>query len=51
LRRHREHVHAGVAAEVEHSLALKQTRDAEVVADPRERVDRRAGSRVSRSFG
>jgi hypothetical protein len=43
LRRGREHVHAGVAADVEHPLALKQTREAEVVADARERLDRLVG--------
>jgi hypothetical protein len=43
LARGREHGHAGVAAEVEHPLALKQTREAEVVADAGERVGRLGG--------
>ena len=34
----REHVHAGAAAQVEHALAREQAREAEVVADARERA-------------
>lgn len=40
LRCVREHVHAGAATELEHPLDLKQTREAEVVVDARERIDR-----------
>ena len=38
LRGGREHVHAGAAAEVENTLARKQTREPEVVAHASERV-------------
>ncbi len=38
LRRGREHVHAGAAAEIQHPLAREQAREAEVVAHARERV-------------
>ena len=38
LRRGREHVHAGAAAEIQHPLARAQAREAEVVANARERV-------------
>lgn len=50
LSRGREHVHAGAAAEVEHPLGLEQTRESEVVADARERVDRVRGQ-PGRSVG
>ena len=38
LRRGREHVHAGAAAEIKHPLAREQARETEVVAHARERV-------------
>ena len=36
----RERIHTGAAAQIKHALARRQTRQAEGVADPRERVHR-----------
>ena len=51
LRRGREHVHAGAAAEIEHPLAREQAREAEVVAHARERVHGFGGQPVEQIGG
>ena len=46
-----EHVHAGAAAEIEHTLVREQAREVQVVAHPCERVDGRGGQPVEQRGG